>query len=1028
MENTRSTSKKSVICRKSTMLLAAIGAVSLLNPLSAVGQVVGVAFTGGTLSNLGVIPPDTNGAVGVNHYVEFVNGRFATYRKSDGVLVSATTDKVRWTSAGLTFGGSDGISDPRSIYDPVSRRWFIGQIDIPSGTGSVANNFLLGVSTGQDPTSAFKAFKIAQGTDFADYPTLGVSGSSVTLFSNNFSTAGSYLARSSMISVPKASLTAAVPSTSGITSILGSSNAITTSTYGVILQPSVDYFHTGNQYLVAQGTTTTTIKVTQLTAGPGSTLVSPTSVAVPAFSAPPSCRQSGTATVIDASDNRIGSSVLRQGNNLWAVQGTNGSSVTGSSCAGIRWYRFAINPGTGAVTLGESGTLADANFDFTYPSIAVNPAGNVVISCTRGGSATFLSSFAITGSYNGTTTSLPGNGAGTVLAAGVGTYTVSGGGRFRWGDYSATTIDPTDPQIFWSAGEYVNSANSYGVRHTELIIPAAGEVRWKSPLSGNATTASAYLQGVAPVSTDRVVFSRATTSGIGSYTVSYSGATTAAQFAIRQGAVNFNLAAASSLTLTDSSAAGSLTVCEYGGDPTATFSGSGVLNTVNTNVAPNTIAIGILNVNGPTWNNSGSVYVGGSSTGAGGAGSLVLSTGNTNIGGSLVVFAADSVAQNSGTVTVTGGVTLASDAGIGTYTLTGGRLVTASIAKGAGSGVFNFSGGTLTASTNTANLFSNFSPTVNAAGAFIDTATFDATIASAINGTGSLTKQGLGTLTLNGANNYGGNTTVSAGTLVLNQPLINTTATLTVADTAAAQLPAGNSGIGTHLTAASVQSIVLAGSGKLSIALTDRTTKGQSVVVTSALAVANDGAPLGTRTYSGQIDVTNNDMVVVGGSLADLSDMARAGQNGPTLFTGNGITSSVAAADASLSLRYAVGVASNNLDGSPLYSLFDGQTVGLNDILVKFTYFGDADLNGIVDDTDFFLLNDGYGTSQTGWVHGDFDYSGVIDDTDYFLINNAYTTQGGGLREGPASVPEPSAPALALLAGALLTRRSRTSR
>ncbi len=200
-----------------------------------------------------------------------------------------------------------------------------------------------------------------------------------------------------------------------------------------------------------------------------------------------------------------------------------------------------------------------------------------------------------------------------------------------------------------------------------------------------------------------------------------------------------------------------------------------------------------------------------------------------------------------------------------------------------------------------------------------------------------------------------------------------------------------------------------------------------TVSVVNALTIGNDAGAIGSRTFYGKIDMGNSDMIVRGGSLADVTEAARVGQVGDsvTLFSGNGITSSVAQADATGLLRYAVGVVKNDIDGSTIYDTFDGVSVGLNDVLVKFTYFGDADLNGIVDDSDFFLINNGYGNTLTGWVNGDFDYSGVIDDSDFFLINNAYGSQGAGLRAG-GSVPEPtSMGVIALGAGALPGRRRR---
>jgi len=66
---------------------------------------------------------------------------------------------------------------------------------------------------------------------------------------------------------------------------------------------------------------------------------------------------------------------------------------------------------------------------------------------------------------------------------------------------------------------------------------------------------------------------------------------------------------------------------------------------------------------------------------------------------------------------------------------------------------------------------------------------------------------------------------------------------------------------------------------------------------------------------------------------------------------------------------------------------------------VKYTYFGDADLSGSIDATDYSLIDNGYVNSLSGWIHGDFDFSGVIDATDYALIDNAYVNQSGALAD-----------------------------
>ncbi len=303
--------------------------------------------------------------------------------------------------------------------------------------------------------------------------------------------------------------------------------------------------------------------------------------------------------------------------------------------------------------------------------------------------------------------------------------------------------------------------------------------------------------------------------------------------------------------------------------------------------------------------------------------------------------------------------------------------------------------------------------------------------------TGSITISGPSTLTLqafagdNALLKGSGNSTISTAVVLgsnLDAAISGGTTTVTTAVSAPAYV-VNKSGAGTlALKSLDASSLSVSG-GTVSLPAVQHT-----VSTLSNLVIANDGAALGTRVYSASVDVGTSDLIVRGLDEADsaakfgsVNDMARAAQTGNpnALFGANGLTSSVAAADANGQLRYAVGVVQNNLGGDPLFTTFDGVTVGLNDVLVKFTYFGDADLNGFVDDTDFFLVNNGYGNGLTGWVNGDFDYSGAVDDTDFFLINNAYGLQGAPLRAGGA-VPEPTGMGLiALGAGAVLGRRRR---
>ena len=117
---------------------------------------------------------------------------------------------------------------------------------------------------------------------------------------------------------------------------------------------------------------------------------------------------------------------------------------------------------------------------------------------------------------------------------------------------------------------------------------------------------------------------------------------------------------------------------------------------------------------------------------------------------------------------------------------------------------------------------------------------------------------------------------------------------------------------------------------------------------------------------------------------------------------------------------------------------FDGTLPGASDILVKYTYYGDANLDGKVDGSDYALIDNGYNKHLTGWYNGDFNYDGVIDGSDYTLIDNAFNTQSANLSTNGmiadstsqiAAVPEPAAAVGVLaIAGLVLRRRGNRRR
>jgi autotransporter-associated beta strand protein len=285
---------------------------------------------------------------------------------------------------------------------------------------------------------------------------------------------------------------------------------------------------------------------------------------------------------------------------------------------------------------------------------------------------------------------------------------------------------------------------------------------------------------------------------------------------------------------------------------------------------------------------------------------------------------------------------------------------------------------------------------------------------TAASGAGSLVKSGLGAMVLAGSNTYTGLTDVQQGTLTWS--------------------PSGTG----------IQNINLAGgltveTGALANITAAASPANRAVMTIKTLSIA--GA---TGAWTSTLDLANNDAIVSangsGTSIATITNQLAQGYNGGA-WNGNGaggIISTAAAADTTH--LTALGVLLNdNGSGSPLVTTFDGQTTGDGDVLIKYTYYGDALLTGSVTSADYGQIDNGFLNSLTGWQNGDFDYDGVVNGSDYTLIDNAFNQQGATLASeitsptaqlagtGTSSaVPEPASLGLiALGTMGLLGRRSK---
>jgi fibronectin-binding autotransporter adhesin len=321
-----------------------------------------------------------------------------------------------------------------------------------------------------------------------------------------------------------------------------------------------------------------------------------------------------------------------------------------------------------------------------------------------------------------------------------------------------------------------------------------------------------------------------------------------------------------------------------------------------------------------------------------------------------------------------------------------------------------------------------------------------------LSGTGGVTQQGPATLTFGRAGSYSGPTLISGGAITVGPSgsLPSTSITVqsggTLNDNGTLSTTAGLADAGiVNFGANPGTGILVRKAGVMSI--TGQAYVAPAAIHSNRVLLSVAGLSLGGNSagWTGKLDLANNDLDVQNAGTAGLANMTsqvqEAFNNGSWSGTA-GVFSSAAAGDGTSLTTLGI-MLNNDGNGNAIYGsstalgLFDGTSPGVNDLLVKYTYFGDANLDGQVDGSDYTLIDNGFNNHLTGWVNGDFNYDGKIDGSDYTLIDNAYNTQGGNLDstaliaaataqiDGGSSVPEPASIGMMIGVGSMLAARRR---
>jgi hypothetical protein len=185
---------------------------------------------------------------------------------------------------------------------------------------------------------------------------------------------------------------------------------------------------------------------------------------------------------------------------------------------------------------------------------------------------------------------------------------------------------------------------------------------------------------------------------------------------------------------------------------------------------------------------------------------------------------------------------------------------------------------------------------------------------------------------------------------------------------------------------------------------------------------------------NGRIDLTDNGMVVTAMTETQVRSLLAAGRAGGAWNGFNGIGSSLA-----LNNGRGIGAVEASLLG---VTSFLGQPANPTDLLLRYTFEGDTNLDAMVNFGDLLALAQNYEPAVTGkvWFVGDFNYDGRTDFDDLLILAQNYGTSllsDGSTHIDPdlagslthhwavarSLVPEPAAVGLIVTVGVIVLKR-----
>ena len=439
----------------------------------------------GTLNDF-IIPPDTQGAVGLDKVFVNTNANYRVQNKATGAPLSTVSTDTFWAAS-----GGSGFFDPRIVYDPYNQRWILA---IVSDAQSANSSVVIAVSQTSDPQGSYNIYRFVVGCaggaagchaqgEWADFPMLGFNKNWIAVSMNMFDQATSTINNNNKVLVldyPQARV--------------GTGNAYLFSgpSIGFCNHPVETYdADEATLYFVKHlSSAGATYKVSTLTGAPpaqpslnipppeedkvrpggawtqpGGDILPQTCVGTPGVTCPTTLRR------IDVADAQVRSNAVFRNGGIYYAQ-TVGLPAGGLTHTAAQWTRLDTlgNFVEGGRIEDSTATATNGGRWYAYPSIAVNRNGDVMVGFSEFESDDFADA--------GYAVRLGTDPAGTmrdpvIYKEGEDYYSkVFTGTRNRWGDYSATRIDPVNDRDIWTVQEYA------GTRTAPNALTTTNNSRW----------------------------------------------------------------------------------------------------------------------------------------------------------------------------------------------------------------------------------------------------------------------------------------------------------------------------------------------------------------------------------------------------------------------------------------------------------------------------------------------------------------------------------------------------------------------